>query len=213
MLVRAFGASAFWPTRRDSHGGRSDECLSRARIACRHYAINSNPYEPPTRQEARGVDAPFKGVGVHSTHKGEETGGKPVSREETTLLSIRAPYLRPLIALSQRFRSCTGTSVLLKTPGAYTRVEYAADLQGPGARGLCDAGACAAGTAHTRCALAPYQGDWRSARHPGAHLASSLMKPRASAIGRKPCQIAARFLDAEGHSNTPWILKHRLQQR
>ena len=43
-------------------------------------------------------------------------------REETTLLPIRAQYLRPLAALSRRFRSRTGTSVLLKTPGVYTRV-------------------------------------------------------------------------------------------
>ena len=109
------------PTRRDSHGGRSDEFISRACIACRHYAIDSNTYEPFTHQEARGIDAPFKGLRVHSTHKGEETGGKHLSRKETTLLSMCAPHLRPLIALSQRFRSCTGASVLLKTPGAYTR--------------------------------------------------------------------------------------------
>ena len=84
------------PTQWDSHGGRSDECSSRACIACRHNAIDSNPYEPPICQEARGIDASFKGVRVHSTQKGEGTGGKPVTREETTLLSIRAPYLRPL---------------------------------------------------------------------------------------------------------------------
>ena len=114
------------PTRRDSHGGRSDEFISRACIACRHYAIDSNTYKPFTHQEARGIDASFKGLRVHSTHKGEETGGNPLSREETTLLSMCAPHLRPLIALSQRFRGCTGTSVLLKTPGAYnyTRAEW-----------------------------------------------------------------------------------------
>ena len=113
------------PTRRDSHGGRSDEFISRACIACRHYAIDSNTYKfkPFTHQEARGIDASFKGLRVHSRHKGEETGGNPLSREETTLLSMCAPHLRPLIALSQRFRSCSGTSVLLKTPGAYTRVD------------------------------------------------------------------------------------------
>ena len=37
------------------------------------------------------------------TYKGQETGGKPVSREETTLLSIREPYPRPLMALSQLY--------------------------------------------------------------------------------------------------------------
>ena len=41
---------------------------------------------------------------VHSTHKGEETVGKPVSKEETAPLSIRAPYPKPLVALSQRHR-------------------------------------------------------------------------------------------------------------
>ena len=45
-----------------------------------------------------------------------------MSREETTLLSIREPYPRPLIALSQRFRSCTGTSVLPKSLGSCTAV-------------------------------------------------------------------------------------------
>jgi hypothetical protein len=45
------------PTRRDSHGGRSDECLPRAYIACQHYAINSITYNSLTRQEVRGADA------------------------------------------------------------------------------------------------------------------------------------------------------------
>ena len=49
-----------------------------------------------------------------------------MSRKETrsspTQSLVRAPYLRPLIARSQQFRSFTGTSVLLKTPWAYTRV-------------------------------------------------------------------------------------------
>ena len=40
MLVGAFGASAF-----GLHGGRSDEFISRACIACRHYAIDSNTYK------------------------------------------------------------------------------------------------------------------------------------------------------------------------
>ena len=43
-------------------------------------------------------------------------------RIEVTLLSIREPYQRPLIALSQRFRSCTGTSVLSVCPGSYSVV-------------------------------------------------------------------------------------------
>ena len=60
------------PTRRDSHGGRSDELefILRAFIACRHYAIELITYNPPTHQEARGIDASFKGLRVHSTYKG-----------------------------------------------------------------------------------------------------------------------------------------------
>ena len=112
MLVRAFGASAFGlHARRDSHGGRSDECLSRAYIACRHYAIDSITYNSLTRQEVRGVDASFNGLRVHSTYKGYETGGNYVRRKEATLLSIRGPYPRPLMALSQRHRGCAGVSV------------------------------------------------------------------------------------------------------
>ena len=112
------------PTRRDSHGGRSDEFTPRACVACRYYAIDPNTYKPFTHQEMRGIDASFKGLRVHSTYKGEETGGKPLSREETALLSMcaRAPHPRPLIALSQRFRSCTGASVLPKSLGACTAV-------------------------------------------------------------------------------------------
>ena len=48
-----------------------------------------------------------------------------VSREETTPLSIREPYPRSLMALSQRFRSCTGASVLPKSLGP--RVLYSSD--------------------------------------------------------------------------------------
>ena len=119
------------PMRRDSHAqygdrtyeGSQSEVPQSAWLGCRPVAIGPARYKPPTCQEARGADAAFKGAGVHSPHKGEETGGTPVSREETTLtpLSIRAPYPRPLIALSQRFRSRTGASVLPKTAGAYTR--------------------------------------------------------------------------------------------
>ena len=94
------------PTRRDSHGGRSDGFISRACIACRHYAIDSNTYKPFTQQEARGIGASFKGLRVPSTHKGEETGGNPLSRKETTFLSMCAPHLRPLIALSQNIGTC-----------------------------------------------------------------------------------------------------------
>jgi len=110
------------PTRRDSHGGRSDECLSRACIACQHYAIDSNTYNPLTCEEARGVEAPFKSFRVHLTHKGQETGGNYVSQEETTPVTIREPHPRPLMALSQRFRGCTGTSFFFVCPGSYRAV-------------------------------------------------------------------------------------------
>ena len=111
------------PTRRDSHGGRSGDCLSRACIACQHCAVDSSTYKPPTCEEARGVEAPFKSFRVPSTHKGEEPGGGAVSREEVRLRSICASYPRPLIAISQRFRSCTGTSVLSVCPGSYSVVQ------------------------------------------------------------------------------------------
>ena len=82
----------------------------------RHGAIDSNTYKSLTRQEAQCTEAPFTSFRVHSTHKGEEIGVNPVSREETVLLLIRAPYPRPLMALSRRFRSGTGTSVLSVCP-------------------------------------------------------------------------------------------------
>ena len=123
------------PTRRDSHmhGGRADKCLSRACVAWRHCAIDPNAYTPLTyacgEARARGVESPrpgpFKSSRVHSTHKGEETGGKPVSREEVALRPARASYPRPPIAISQRFRSCTGTSVLSVCPGSYSVVAHA----------------------------------------------------------------------------------------
>ena len=122
------------PTRRDSHGGRSDEFMSRACIACRHYAIDSNAYKPPTCEEARGAEPPLKSFRVHSAHKGEETGGKPVSRESATPRPIRAPHPRPLVAFSQRFRSCKGTSVLWVCPGPYYSAEVHENPRGHKAR-------------------------------------------------------------------------------
>ena len=113
MLVRAFSASTF--------GLRSGipmeaaqtnvyRARARMRIACRHYAIDSNTFGPFTQQEARGADAPFKGVRVHSAHKGDETGDKPVSRQGTTPLSVRAPYPRPSICAH---RETTGTGLVV----------------------------------------------------------------------------------------------------
>ena len=49
--------------------------IPRLRIALRNYAIDSVTYNPPTRQGARGADAPFNGVRAHPTYKGYETGG------------------------------------------------------------------------------------------------------------------------------------------
>ena len=71
-------------------------------MACRPYAIDKNPYEPLTRQEARGLEAPFKlRVLQRTRRKGETTGGNYVCREETVILSILVtePYPRPPIAL------------------------------------------------------------------------------------------------------------------
>ena len=51
---------------------------SRADIT-RSIRIHNITYNPLTCEEARGAEAPFKLVRVHSTHRGEETGGRPVS--------------------------------------------------------------------------------------------------------------------------------------
>ena len=110
MLVGAIGASAF---SLELCGGIA---MKAAQTSFYHapgwdadlvIAIDSNPYEPLTRQEVRGAEASFKCLRAHSTHKVHETGGNYVRREETALLSIREPYPgpRPLIALSPRFRS------------------------------------------------------------------------------------------------------------
>ena len=60
------------PMRRDCHCGRTGEFIPRTciAIACRHYAVVLNTSQLLTRQEARGADASFKGLRVHSTHKG-----------------------------------------------------------------------------------------------------------------------------------------------
>ena len=49
---------------------------------------------------------------------------EPRARDEKALRSIREPHTRPLMHMAppQRFRSCTGASVLTKTPGAETHV-------------------------------------------------------------------------------------------
>ena len=62
----------------------------------------------PAKKRARGAGASFKGVRVHPAHKGEETEGRPLSREEAARLPMRALYRRPLMALFQRHRSHTG---------------------------------------------------------------------------------------------------------
>jgi hypothetical protein len=65
------------PMRRDCHCGRTGEFIARACIACRLYAIVSNTSKLLTRhgQEARGADAPFKGLRARPTHKGQGAGG------------------------------------------------------------------------------------------------------------------------------------------
>ena len=88
-------------------------------------------HPPPTCEGARGAEAPSIVSECACTRricmrtkcsKGEETGGTPVSREDAALRSTRAPYPRPLTALSRRFRSGTGVSVLPVCPGPYTAV-------------------------------------------------------------------------------------------
>ena len=85
-----------------AHASRGDIMRSIQIPTRQLYAIDSNTYKPLTRQEARGVDASFKGLGAHSMQKGEKTGIGHVSREETVILSILEPYSRPLSVLSQR---------------------------------------------------------------------------------------------------------------
>ena len=96
--------------------------LSRACTACQHRAINSRSHSLLICEGVRGAEAPFKRFRAHSTHKGQETGDNYVSREETTPLLIREPHTRPLMGLSQRFRSCMGASVLSKSGGPCTGV-------------------------------------------------------------------------------------------
>ena len=88
MLVGAFGASAF--------GLRGGVPMEAAQTSLYRAAFDSNTYNPLTCQEAGGIDSSFKGLRVRSACEGEETGGKPVSRKETTLLSMRElePYPR-----------------------------------------------------------------------------------------------------------------------
>ena len=127
--------AGIWPVRWDSHRGRSDDCefLPRACITRQHCAVDSDTYKPLTRQEAWGVKAPFSSTRVHSIHRGDQTGGRPGSRKEAMPLSIRAPHRhpRPLMALSQQFRSCTGTSVLSVCLGSYSVVSIYAGSASP----------------------------------------------------------------------------------
>ena len=81
------------------------------------------------RNAGRRCPLQIKGARVHSTHKGEETGAGPgrtcdreSRRDNAPPIPTRAPCLRPLGALPQRFRNRMRASVFLKTPGAYTRV-------------------------------------------------------------------------------------------
>ena len=173
------------PTRRDCHGGRSDECLSCACIACRHYAIDSTAYNynPLTCEEARGVKAPFKSFRVHSAHKGEEVRRKPVSRGEVPRRSIRASYPRPLMALSRQFRSCTGTSVLSVCPGSYSAV-------GAEGRARTSAWATAVAGGTSKCALL--------AAAPGLPIYAACSAALSPGAGAHPFQALLRFVFTPG---------------
>ena len=135
MLAGGPSARARIPTsrptrrRRDSHGGRSGECPSRACIVHRDQAADATINNPATRQEARGADASCKSLrahGAHPTHNGQATGGSYASRKEATLLSIRGPYPKPPMALPRRSRSCMGASVLPVRPSSYRVVHWPA---------------------------------------------------------------------------------------
>ena len=100
----AYAAGFLWsPLRR---------ILLRARTACRrrHHEIDSNSYKPLTRQEARrrprgnAIDDFFKGLGVHSAQKCQETGGGDARRGNAppdTRARPKAPR-SAFVALSQR---------------------------------------------------------------------------------------------------------------
>ena len=142
--------------RRDSHGGRSYECLSRACIARRHCAVDLNTHKPPTRQKTRGADASFKGLRVHSTrtHKGQEIGAlryrglgltKPTPPEiaakapRGALGMARAPIGAPLHLDSHSCLRAQENLPFLRAPGAVMcdvekrqrPTRYAGHAQGP----------------------------------------------------------------------------------
>ena len=131
MPVRAFGASTF--------GLRGGIPMEAAQANIYHAPESRVGTTRPTRismnhQLSKKRGAPMPPSEVRECTRRIKARGQGASREETTPLPIRAPYLRPLLALSQRPRSCTGTSGLLKIPGAYTQV--AGLLQGQRARQL-----------------------------------------------------------------------------
>ena len=85
-------------------------------------SIRVHTIRPLAKKRGESIPPSKARLRVHSTHKDEETMGKPASREETAPLPIHGPCPRPLMAVSQRFRSCMGTSVSAKNPGAYRHV-------------------------------------------------------------------------------------------
>ena len=100
--------------------------------ACRYKYI----YNSPTCEETRGADAPFKGLRLHSTHKGYETWGGYARRdlEETTRRSICGPYPRPHITLPRRVRSENAhkaRSELMDGPQNRSGVAFKTRLQKP----------------------------------------------------------------------------------
>ena len=78
------------PLRWDCHGGCTDGVLPSARMRCRPYVIDPNPHGPP-----REASKP-----PHSTHKGEETRGRPArnlraEKRQRPSRYIHAPYQGP----------------------------------------------------------------------------------------------------------------------
>ena len=118
--ARAFGLCGRIPmeaAQRNLHHARASRAGITRSIRMHNYYTN-----PLTCKEARGAEAPFRSFRVNSTHTGEGKGGSPVSQEEVTPLSIHVQCPMSLMALSQRLRSYTGTSILSVSPGACSAV-------------------------------------------------------------------------------------------
>ena len=101
------------PMRRDCHCCRSVEFPLRACVAFRHCALDLNTYKPPTRQEARGADASFKGL--RATMRGDR-GRLCESRRDSGPVDTRAILKAPHCALAAKLQSDSSVG---RTPQSY----------------------------------------------------------------------------------------------